>query len=95
MRLSHSLSVVVVIVFVVVFPSFDGSETFKINIIGFALHPTNVVVFPRVLRFSHSFPGMSGTGSLFPFLRSDPKNFFSFFFFSFFSSSFFFFFSFS
>ena len=74
-----SLSVVVVIVFVVVFPSFDGSETFiKINIIGFALHPTNVVVFPGVLRFSHSSPGMFGIGSLFPFLRSDPKFYFFF-----------------
>ena len=61
MRLSPSVVVVV--------PSFDGSETFiKINIIGFALRPTNVF-FPRVLRFSHSFPEMFGIGSLFSFSK--------------------------
>ena len=39
MRLSPSVVVVV--------PSFDGSETFiKINIIGFALRPTNVFFPP-------------------------------------------------
>ena len=73
--LSLSLSLLLV------FLSFDGSE---INIIGFALHLTNGF-FLRVLRFSHSSPGMFGIGSLL-FPRSDPKHvaFFSFLFFSFF-----------
>ena len=52
------------VLFCFVFLSFDGSETLiKINIIGFALHPTNVVVFLRVLRFSHSSPGMPSSFS--------------------------------
>ena len=77
MRVYPSLSL-----FVFVFLSFGGSETLiKINIIGFALHPTNGFS-PRVLRFSHSSPGMFGEGSLLPFLRSDPLFFFFFFFFS-------------
>ena len=38
---------------------------------GFWLHPTNDL-FPRVLWFSHSSPGMFGTGSFLPFPRSDP-----------------------
>ena len=57
-----------------VFLSFDGSETLiKINIIGFQLHPTNWVsfFFSRVLRSSHSSPGMFGIGSLLPFPKSD------------------------
>ena len=67
-----------------VFLSLDGNETLiKINIIGFALHLTNVFFFPPwVFRFSHSSPGMFGIGSLLPFPRLDPNTFFS----SFFSS---------
>ena len=61
---------------VIVFLSFDGSETLiKINIIGFALHLTNGF-FPQVLWLSHSSPGMFGIGSLLPFPRSDLKQVF-------------------
>ena len=37
-----------------------------------------MVFSPRVLQFSHSSPGISGIGSLLPFWRSDPNNFFFF-----------------
>ena len=70
LSLSLSLSLLInfcLLIFVCfVFVSFDGSETLiKINITGFALHPTNVFS-PRILRFFHSSPGMFGIGSLLP-----------------------------
>ena len=68
MHLSVCLSVYLSPSCFFVFLSFDGSKTLiKINIRGFA------GVFPQVLWFSHSPPGMFGIGSLLPFPRLDPK----------------------
>ena len=74
MRVCSSLSLSLFRFDFFVFLSFDGSETLvKINIIRFPLHPTNALLFfPLVLQFSHSSPGMFGTGSRLHFPRSDP-----------------------
>ena len=61
---------VISLFFCFVFLSFDDSDTLikiKINrVLEFCLYPTNGFS-PHVLRFSHSSPGLFGTGSLLPF----------------------------